>query len=72
MNNIEKLNFINSAITKLTKKESSVSPDDVLIDLGLDSLDIVEIQLLYEETFNIELPDNLTVSTVKDLMDLMI
>ena len=48
------------------------SPEDVLIDLGLDSLDIVEIQLLYEETFKIELPDNLKVSTVKDLMDLMI
>jgi len=72
MTNIEKLNFINSAITKLTKKESSVGPEDVLIDLGLDSLDIVEIQLLYEETFKIELPDNLKVSTVKDLMDLMI
>jgi acyl carrier protein len=72
MTNIEKLNFINSAITKLTKKGSSVSPDDVLIDIGLDSLDIVEIQLLYEETFKIELPDNITVSTVKDLMDLMI
>ena len=72
MTNIEKLNFINSAITKLTKKESLVGPEDVLIDLGLDSLDIVEIQLLYEETFKIELPDNLKVSTVKDLMDLMI
>jgi len=40
-------------------------------DLNLDSLDIVEIQIHYEETFNVRTEDS-PVSTIQDLMDLMV
>ena len=40
-------------------------------DLGLDSLDIVEIQIHYEETFNVQTKDS-QVYNVQGLMDLML
>lgn len=72
MTDQEKLDFIKQAIQKISKKEvPEITPDMVLDDdLGLDSLDIVEIQLHYEETFNVETEDS-NVSTVRDLMNIM-
>jgi acyl carrier protein len=41
----------------------------VLLDIGLDSLDIVELQMGYEETFNVELKDiEQPIQTVADLI----
>jgi len=72
MTDQEKLNFILETLQKVIKKDIlSISPELSLVDdLELDSLDIVEIQIHYEETFNTRTKDS-SVSTVQDLMDLM-
>lgn len=72
MTNQEKLNFILETLQKVIKKDiKSITPEMTLTnDLDLDSLDIVEIQIHYEETFNVRTADS-QVSTIQDLMDLM-
>jgi acyl carrier protein len=73
MTNQEKLDFILETLQKVIKKNiDSISPEMTLTDdLDLDSLDIVEIQIHYEETFNVRTKDS-QVSTIQDLMDLMV
>jgi acyl carrier protein len=73
MTDQEKLDFIKTAITNLFKKQpkSEVTPDKSLIDLGLDSLDIVELQMHYEEATGEETATDSRVVTVADLMSLM-
>lgn len=72
MTDQEKLNFILETLQKVIKKDiTSISPELSLVDdLELDSLDIVEIQIHYEETFNTRTKDT-SVTTVQDMMDLM-
>jgi len=72
MTSEEKLNFILETLQTVIKKDvTSISPEMNLVDdLELDSLDIVEIQIHYEETFNTRTKDS-SVSTIQDLMDLM-
>lgn len=51
-----------------------LSPDaDLYEDLGADSLDIVELTMLFEERFDVELPDNdiEQVKTVGDFVNLL-
>ena len=48
-----------------------LAPSSNLLELGLDSLDIVELQMYYEEQYNVETSTDSTVSTVQDLMNLM-
>lgn len=68
----EKLDFINTSLSKLFDKNFKVSIDDNLYNIGLDSLDIIELQVEYEETFNVEFPDALkSPTTVRDLINLM-
>ena len=44
----------------------------MLLDIGLDSLDIVELQMVYEETFNVELKDiEHSTQTIADLIRAM-
>ena len=45
----EKLEFLHKTLSKLFDKNFKVSIDDNLYDLGLDSLDIIELQVEYEE-----------------------
>ena len=73
MTDQEKLDFIKTAITNLFKKQpkSEVTPEKSLIDLGLDSLDIVELQMHYEEETGEETATDSRVVTVADLMSLM-
>ena len=73
MTNQEKLDFILGTLQKVIKKNiDSISPEMTLTDdLGLDSLDIVEIQVHYEETFDVRTEDS-QVYTIQDLMDLMV
>jgi acyl carrier protein len=73
MTDQEKLDFLKKAITELFRKEPKVevAPGTVLLDLGLDSLDIVELQMHYEETYNVETSTDSRVVTVQDLMNLM-
>ena len=73
MTDQEKLEFLTNAISTLFKKplKAPLSPDNNLLDIGLDSLDIVELQMYYEEQYNVETSTDSRVSSVRDLMNLM-
>ena len=68
----EKLEFMEQAMEKLFKIKFKLRLGDNLYDLGIDSLDVVELQLNYEETFNVQLPDdNKPMIYVSDIINLM-
>ena len=70
--NTDKFEFVKIEINKLLKKEVEITLDTVLLDIGLDSLDIVELQMVYEETFNVELKDiEHSTQTIADLIRAM-
>ena len=70
--NTDKVEFVKIEINKLLKKEVEITLDTVLLDIGLDSLDIVELQMVYEETFNVELKDiEHSIQTISDLIRAM-
>jgi len=71
MTDFEKIAFIENAILILTKKSLKLKPTDILVDLSLDSLDIVELQMYYEETTGHEIESDSVVVTVGELMALM-
>jgi acyl carrier protein len=73
MTDQEKLEFLSSAIAKLFKKtfETSIDTNTPLVDIDLDSLDIVELQMYYDEETGHEFPTDSKVVTIRDLMDLM-
>lgn len=72
MNNIEeKLEFIKQAIKTITNESIDLSLDTLLIDLGLDSLDIVELQLYYEEHTGHEIANDVIIKSVEDLVNVM-
>lgn len=54
--------------------ESEVTPNaNLLLDFGADSLDVIELVMRAEETFEIEISDEdaARVKTVKDIVDLV-
>ena len=68
----DKLKFLEQAIKTLFDKTVTLSMDDSLLELGIDSLDAVELQLYYEEQNNVQLNDsNLAISSVRDLINAM-
>jgi acyl carrier protein len=71
MTDSEKIEFIQTAISKLMKKTLKLTPSDSLVDLSLDSLDIVELQMYYEETTGHEIESDNVIVTVGDLMAVM-
>ena len=71
MTDQEKIEFIEDAVLKLFKKPIKLSPTDNLLEVGLDSLDVVELQVYYEEITAIEVSNDSKVSTVAELMALM-
>lgn len=71
MTDLEKIEFIKEAILKLFNKEIKIIPSSSLLDLGLDSLDIVELQIYYEDITGNETNPDVTIKTVGDLMNLM-
>lgn len=54
-------------------QEKIVPEAKLLSDLGLSSLDVINVVLVFEETFDIEIPDRkLTeITTVNDIMQLL-
>ena len=73
MTDQEKLEFLSSAISTLFKKtfEINVDLDTQLVDIGLDSLDIVELQMYYDEQTGHDSPTDSRVVTIRDLMNAM-
>ena len=71
MDQVEKIRFIEEAIKHLFNIEVALNPADKLVDLSLDSLNIVELQMYYEETTGNELDTDDVVVTVGDLIELM-
>lgn len=73
MTDQEKLDFLTKAVTELFRKDlkTELTPETVLLDIGLDSLDIVELQMYYEEQYNVETSTDSRVVKVQDLMKLM-
>jgi acyl carrier protein len=68
----EKIKFLESAILKLFDKTVTLSLDDNLLDLGIDSLDAVELQLYYEEEMDVQMEDTNGIAiTVRDLIKMM-
>jgi len=71
MPNSEKLEFITRLIAESTKREVVLTREDRLVDLGLDSLDVVEVQLALEDKYNVDIPDNALIVTIGDLLNLL-
>jgi len=71
MNTQDKIQFLQTAIAKLFNTRVDLNLDDQLRDIGLDSLDVVELQLYYEEHFDVQLPDTAVINTVGDIVALM-
>ena len=71
MTESEKIIFIELTIAKLFKKTVNLKPSDNLLDLGIDSLEIVELQMYYEEATGIEIDAESQLVTVQDLMVMM-
>jgi len=68
----EKLAFIKKNIEKLKGTTiSDFTEDTNLLTLGLDSLNVVELQMEYEEATGHELDPDVTITTVRSLVDLM-
>lgn len=72
----KKLAWLENAYNTLkhSDKDSwvTLSEDIELVDLGLDSLDVVELQMMYEEDFDCQVPDPVEdLIFVKDLLNLL-
>lgn len=64
--------FISTRVPGVPASKLSLD-DDLSTDLGLDSLDIIEIIMAMEDHFEIEIPDEDSEkwSTVQDILDYM-
>jgi len=71
MNRQEKLDFLTSAITNMHTLSTQITENTVFLDIGLDSLDIVELQIYYEEQTGHELKGDAQIHTVAELIALM-
>lgn len=72
MTRAENLEFLINAIKKFSPAATSLSEHTVLSDIGLNSLDIVELQMYYEDETNTQVADpTVPLITVNDLLDLL-
>lgn len=72
MTRIETLEFLIKTINEINPEAKIITEDSVLSDLDLNSLDIVELQMFYEETTSSAVPDpDEPLITVKDLLNLL-
>ena len=52
-------------------EEIELKPETTFDDLGFDSLDKVELLMKLEEEFNFQFPDDIQVSGVQELIDII-
>lgn len=75
IDNLTKIQWIAHAINTLKghakDKMVSISETTTLRELNLDSLDIVELQMMYEDAFGVELPPGEVPASVADLLAIM-
>lgn len=72
MDQNQKLDWLNQILKKEFNKTFSVSLETEIDSLDLDSLDLVELQMAYEEEFGIEVPEVSTpFVTVEDLIKIL-
>lgn len=71
MNDVEKLRFLETAMLSLFGRTVLLDATMCLVDVGLDSLDVVELQLYYEEISGKELLDVTPIVSVQDLLNIM-
>lgn len=72
MDKNQKVDWLNQILKKEFNKNFSVSLDTKIENLQLDSLDLVELQMAYEEEFGVEVPDVSTpFVTVEDLIKIL-
>jgi acyl carrier protein len=71
MTDQEKIDFIKKVFTETFKREvPEITREMPIQDLGLDSLDIVELQMEFEKEFDVEVPDPQDdLKTVGNLLD---
>ena len=67
------LDTVKSILSKRGVDTSKLKEDDSLQELGLDSLDLVEVMLEIEDALNIEFSSNeiASLNTVKDVAELI-
>ncbi|WP_381414938.1 phosphopantetheine-binding protein [Spiroplasma endosymbiont of Anurida maritima] len=67
------MNIFEEVKKRLAKKTSvkKIEMDTVLKDLGIDSLDIMDILIKAEEQFSIQIPDDklMDIKSVKDIVE---
>lgn len=74
MNTQQKLSWLTTNIIEIMALDNSfaINEDSELDMIGLDSLDIVELQMAFEDEFNVEVGDPITpLVTVRDLLNLL-
>jgi len=73
MNIEDKLNWLKVTLKTEFKVElATVTPDILIDDLDIDSLDLVELQMKYEDDHGVEVPTvDYELVTVNDLLKLL-
>jgi acyl carrier protein len=73
MNIEDKLNWLKQTlITEFGKEPSDITPATLIDDLDIDSLDLVELQMKYEDDIKVEVPTvDYELVTVEDLLKLL-
>ncbi len=68
---IEKIKDI--VVEKISCNRDDIKPESSFQDLGLDSLDAVELIMAFEEEFGVEIPDDEaeTIKTVGDAINVI-
>ena len=61
-------NTIGNQMCLMDSEFKNITPDTVLIDIGCDSLDAVEVMMAIEDHLNIEIPQDFAFDTVGELV----
>jgi acyl carrier protein len=72
MTDEEKITFIKSILVEVYENNSDITPETDFADIGVDSLGIVDLQLICEERLNLDVLNPYeTIHTVRDLMSIL-